>query len=152
MRIKGLFHAVTLAMFCYERKQHFARPSRKTFSMKKAINDLLAENVRHFMKLRNIPTQEALAAKVGVVQRTIGYYLDPTKRAASKSGKEPSAKLTEVASLAAALDVEVWQLLMPKDERDRLAAMETAMQAVTHAMAHGAQGNPDSRKRRANDR
>jgi DNA-binding XRE family transcriptional regulator len=101
----------------------------------KAVNELLAENVRYYMQLREIKTQEALAKKVGVVQRTIGYYLNPSTRTASKSGKEPSAKLAEVESLAKALQVEIWQLLMPPSTRDYYARIEETFKAVQKVMA-----------------
>lgn len=42
---------------------------------------------------------------------TISNYLRPGSRADSKSGKAPSAKLSEVELVAKALDMEAWELL-----------------------------------------
>lgn len=108
----------------------------QTQTVKIAINDVLAENLRHYMKERGFETQAQLAKKVGVVQRTIGYYLTPAKRTPSASGKAPSAKLSEVESLAEALGVNVWELLMPRSERARFKAVERAIQAVSSSL-HG---------------
>ena len=64
------------------------------------INDVLAVNLKHFMELRGF-SRTALANKVGLAPRTIGNYLNPALRQAeSKSGKPPSAKLTELEKIA----------------------------------------------------
>ena len=62
---------------------------------KMPINEVLAVNLAYFMAEQG-HTQASLARKVGVAQRTIGYFLKPELRQESKSGKAPSAKLTEV--------------------------------------------------------
>lgn len=83
------------------------------------INEVLAANLAHFMKKRG-HTQVSLAKKSGLAQRTIGNCLKPKLRATeSKSGKAPSAKLTEVQMLATALGVEVWELLRPITPAER---------------------------------
>lgn len=90
------------------------------------INDVLALNLGYFMRQQGL-TQAALARKSGVAQRTIGNYLKPALRQAeSKSGKAPSAKLTEVEALAGALGVQVWELLRPitPSEREFYRQME----------------------------
>lgn len=85
----------------------------------KPINQVLAENLAYFMKARGIATQPALAKKSGVAQRTISNYLRPEIRQSSKSGKPPSAKLTELEKIAEALEVGVWDLLRDMDPSER---------------------------------
>jgi len=77
------------------------------------INEVLARNLRATMKGKGV-TQTALGAKSGVKQNTISLYMAPEKRKQGASGKAPSGKLTEVALMAKALDMEAWQLLLPE--------------------------------------
>jgi transcriptional regulator with XRE-family HTH domain len=87
---------------------------------KPAINDVLAENLRYFMQERGF-NQSTLGKKAGLAQRTIGNYLKPSLRQAeTKSGKLPSAKLTELEKVAAALGVEPWELLRPISPQERV--------------------------------
>lgn len=108
-------------------KQHFASKTAQTCPMQvSALNKALAENLEHHMARRGL-TQMALAKKCGVGQTTISLYLHPERRKLGKDGKPGSAKLTEVEMLAAALEVESWELLRPLDgvQRDvyeRIAA------------------------------
>jgi transcriptional regulator with XRE-family HTH domain len=80
------------------------------------INDVLAQNLAYFMAMGPLKTQQALATKSGIAQRTISNYLNPRKRAPGSSGKPPSAKLTELDKVAEALGVDVWLLLRPTTE------------------------------------
>ena len=77
-------------------------------------------------------TQAALAAKSGVAQTTISLYLHPSRRQAGKSGKSPSAKVTELAQIAAALEIKPGQLLqdLTAEERAFYAKIEEAYQAL----------------------
>lgn len=77
------------------------------------INQLLAKNLKARMQDADV-NQTALGKKSGVAQNTISLYLAPEKRKPSAKGKEPSGKLTEVAKMAEALDLEPWQLLLPE--------------------------------------
>ena len=86
---------------------------------RKSINQVLAANIAAAMERRHIKTQEELAKASGVAQRTISNYLNPEKRAKGKSGKEPSAKLTEIEQIAKALDTEAWDLLRELTPRER---------------------------------
>lgn len=114
-------HGSILAKLCYNGKQHFARPSDNTSGMtKRNINDVLASNLAHYMDEKGL-TQSALSKTSGVAQTTISLYLDPTRRQTSKSGKQPSAKLSEVELLAQALNTEVWELLRPFSPQQRKA-------------------------------
>lgn len=91
-----------------------AKPPRKP------INEVLAANLAFFMKEKKL-TQASLGSKAGLAQRTIGNYLKPELRQSeSKSGKPPSAKLTEVEKIAVALEVEVWELLRPLSPAERV--------------------------------
>lgn len=86
---------------------------------KTPINQVLAENLAHFMEERGL-NQVALSRKSGVSQRSISNYLNPDARAAGKSGKAPSAKLSEVELIAASLDIEAWQLLRKMTDTERV--------------------------------
>lgn len=100
-----------VAKLCYEGKQHFASKNADTQFMKKTpINNVLARNLAHFMNERGL-TQAVLSEKSDVAQTTISLYLHPDRRQPGKTGKLPSAKLSEVESLAKALDLGVWELL-----------------------------------------
>lgn len=83
------------------------------------INDVLAANLQHFMKERGF-TQTSLSKKSGVSQGTVANYLNPhVRRTQSKSGKPPSAKLTEVEKISEVLGVQVWELLRPITPQER---------------------------------
>lgn len=108
-------------MFCYVNKQRITSHRFHTRWMSKMpINAVLAANLRYFMTARGITAQTALAASAGVAQRTVSNYLNPANRTESATGKAPSAKLSELESIAKALNVEVWELLRPMSEADRL--------------------------------
>lgn len=110
-----------LAKLCYERKQHIANVCRETLWMPATpINQVLADNLRHYMLKKQL-TQSSLGEKAGLGQTTVSLYLTPSRRQASKSGKVPSAKLSEVESLAEALGVDVWRLLRPFTDKQRKA-------------------------------
>lgn len=85
----------------------------------KPINQVVAENLAFWMKEAGFESQQALADKSGVSQRTIANYLRPSLRDDTSSGKEPSAKLTELGKLAKALNIEVWQLLRQLTPQER---------------------------------
>lgn len=137
LKIEWRFHAPRLAKICSTGKQLFTDEHAQTRGMGKSINIVLAENLEHFMRKRNIDSQQALAEKSGVAQRTISNYLNPDRRQVSKSGKEPSAKLTEVEQIARALDVEVWDLLrdLSPSERELYANIEAAYRKLVEATA-----------------
>lgn len=106
-------------MFCYMRKQHIASKEMQTVSMNVSpLNKALAENLAHHMQRQGL-SQMALAKKCGVGQTTISLYLSPERRKEGKDAKPGSAKLTEVEMLAAALDVEPWELVRPLDGLQR---------------------------------
>lgn len=98
----------------------------------KPINEVIAENLAHFMSERGM-NQTALAKASGVAQTTISLYLDPARRLASKSGKAPSAKVGELALLATALGVESWQLMRPMTDKERefYDQIESAFKSLT---------------------
>ena len=74
------------------------------------INQILAANIERHMTLRGW-VQEVLATKAGMAQTTVGLYLHPENRKVGKSGKPPSAKVSEVESIAHAFGLEAWELL-----------------------------------------
>ncbi len=88
---------------------------------KKSINVVLAEALKHYMGDHWTPY--SLAKKSGVAEGTIRNYLAPEKRQPSASGKEPSAKLTEVEMLAEALGVEFCDLTTDATEAQRLKSL-----------------------------
>lgn len=97
-------------------------------SSSKPINLVVAENIAQAMERRNIRTQAELAKRSGVAQRTISNYLNPANRVQGASGKQPSAKLSELEQIARALDVETWDLLrdLSPQEREFYARIEDA--------------------------
>jgi len=76
---------------------------------KKSANQILAENLAHFMKARGYSAL-ALGKRAGIAANTVGNYLDTTPQVTAK-GKERSAKLAEVERLASALGVALVDLL-----------------------------------------
>jgi transcriptional regulator with XRE-family HTH domain len=107
-------HAPRIASSCYSIKQQIAsRPGNTPGMQRKPINAVLAENLAHFMREKQL-TQSALARLTGMGQTTVSLYLRPEARQPSATGKIPSAKLSEVESLANALGVSVWELVRPR--------------------------------------
>lgn len=78
-------------------------------------------------------TQAALAAKSSIAQTTISLYLRPGARGDTTTGRAGSPTLANVEALAAALGVEVWELLMPINiaERELFRAV-TKLAASVH--------------------
>lgn len=101
---------------------------------KRSINEVLSENLRHYMTTRELK-QTALGERAGMAQTTVSLYLNPARRLPSKSGKVPSANLGDVERLATALDVEVWELLRPlsgpeREAYDKIANAFKALQGT----------------------
>lgn len=107
---------------------------------------MLSENLAFWMQQRGLNAQEVLAARAGVSQRTISDYLHPENRLDSKTGKEPSAKLTEVEKLARALDIGVWDLLrdLTPKERAFYRQVEDAYRKLIDDNPGGPDGNTQS--------
>lgn len=123
-----------LAKFCFGSKQPITFALAQTCAMsKRPINQVLAENLEFFMKERGISSQTELAKRSGVAQRTISNYLSPDLRQESKTGKAPSAKITEIEKIAEALDVGPWDLLrsFTPSERAFYANIEDAYRKLT---------------------
>ncbi|KQP36114.1 hypothetical protein ASF44_16220 [Pseudorhodoferax sp. Leaf274] len=87
-------------------------------------------------------SQMALSKLSGVAQTSIGNYLDPDRRAASASGKEPSAKLTEMAKIAVALGMSPWEMLIPLSEAQDAGVEQQAVElaALFREMPASARG------------
>lgn len=102
----------------------------------KTINEVLAENLQHFMCVKGV-TQAVLAQRAGMGQTTVSLYLSPKRRSQGKSGKEPSATIAAVQRLADALQVELWELLRPltQAQRDFYRSMESLITERTKAAA-----------------
>lgn len=100
----------------------------------KSINEVLATNLAHFMKQRGIKSQPELAKLSGVSQRTISNYLNPDLREQGISGKQPSAKLTEVDKIAKSMNIEAWDLLRDLSDTER-EMYERIEAAYKHLMA-----------------
>jgi len=109
------------------------------------INQVIAVNLDELMKAKGI-TQSALAEKSKVAQTTISLYLRPEARLRGASGKEPSAKLTELDKLASALEVGVRELLLPTDPRERAfyKRIESAYRDLIDSDPDGFTGNTES--------
>lgn len=111
--------APTIAKLCSLEKQYFACKRGQTPHVGKiSINAVFAANLRRRMDAAGL-SQVSLGKKAGVAQRSVGNYLNPKEREAGAKGKEPSAKLAEMAMIASALGVEPWEMLIPEaGERD----------------------------------
>lgn len=139
-------HGGTLAMSCYERKQHIARPSQHDGAMTSAAQNL-AVSLRFWMDQKQL-TQQALSAKSGVGQTTISLYLRPEARDQTARGTKGSPTLANIEALAAALGVEVWQLLAPATSQE--LGLFDAVRAVLHEQRAGYSTPPSKHgKRRA---
>ncbi|WP_368647749.1 S24 family peptidase [Castellaniella ginsengisoli] len=104
-------HDQTIAKLCYLHKQHFASNALQTHYMSRpTTNEILARNIDALMKKQGV-VQTALSKRSGVAQTTISLYLNPDRRQPSKTGKVPSAKLTEVEAIATALNVSLPEIL-----------------------------------------
>lgn len=80
---------------------------------KKTANQILAERLDHFMKLRGLNNSK-LGKRAGIAANTVGNYLDKTPQVTT-TGKERSAKLAEIEKLAEALEVSIIDLLTEPD-------------------------------------
>ena len=101
----------TIAKLCYLHKQHFASNALQTDRMSRpSTNEILARNIDSLMKKQGM-VQTVLSKRSGVAQTTISLYLNPERRQPSKTGKIPSAKLTEVEAIATALNVSLPAIL-----------------------------------------
>lgn len=105
-----------------------------------SINQVFAGNLAALMERRGI-NQSQLSVMSKVSQKTVSNYLNPDQRITGSKGKVPSAKLTELAMIASALDVDAWQLLRPLDKEQRKAyeAIEAAFLALNPKPAPAAQ-------------
>ena len=112
----------SIAKFCDLGNQHFAQPGAETGSMaSKTVNFVFAEALRYYMGTRW--TAYSLSRRSGVAESTIRNYLSPDTRKQGASGKEPSAKLTEVSMLAKALGVAVADLVTDATDEERLRGL-----------------------------
>lgn len=95
---------------------------------RKTANQVLADALAYFMEKTGM-TQAALAKRADIGQTTVSLYLTPDRRKAGKSGKEPSAKISEVERLADALGVQMWELLRPMspERREFYRSMEALL-------------------------
>lgn len=123
-------HGAIIANFCESGKQHIAGRLQETATMsRKSINEVVADALRYYMGDRW--TNVALAKASGVAEGTIRNYLSPGKRESGKTGKEPSAKVTELAKIADALNVRVVDLMMsPSDACQPVAAIDQALEVL----------------------
>lgn len=117
-----------------------------------SINGVVARNLAYWMREKQL-TQQALAERAGVSQKTISNYLNPNQRISGSKGKEPSAKLTELSNIADALGIGVWQLLraMTASERELYAAVDRYVGTVKADLAAARSGSAIVHAKPAND-
>jgi transcriptional regulator with XRE-family HTH domain len=114
-------HAAILVKDSSTIKEHFpSQPLQARQVAVKDINQIVAENLKHWMKEANL-SQQALADRAGVSQKTISNYLSPQQRVQGTSGKKGSPKLYELDKIAQGLGVEVWQLMRHMTPEQRVA-------------------------------
>lgn len=132
--VEGVAHPRIIAKYCDFSKQHFASGAGQTARMdKKPVNQVLAEALTFFMgtKWNNV----TLAKASGVAESTIRNYRAPEKRDSGKSGKAPSAKLSELEMLACALGVSVADLVSDAGDEER--ARRHRAHAAAYYEEHG---------------
>lgn len=117
--IDGFSHGASLVKnSCLVKEQITKGMGHPQQVTEKSINEVVAINLQHRMRSLKL-TQSALAEKANVSQKTISNYLNPAQRTEGSKGKQPSAKLSELAAVAKALDCEVWELTRDLNERER---------------------------------
>lgn len=102
-------------------------------SSKKSVNEVLAEALRFFKGDRW--SNSSLARASGIAESTIRNYLAPEKRGTGKTGKEPSAKLTELDKLAEVLGVSIADLVTDLTDAERMRRHR--MHAAAYYAEHG---------------
>lgn len=126
---------------CYVSKQRIDIPFGHDFAMDEtAISEVVALNLRHFMLERKL-TQQVLAKKSGVAQTTISLYLNPSSRKETGNPAAPAPNLGKVNALAAALDVELWELLRPLTQAQR-DLIKTVDRVIADQVAQSSAGKP----------
>ncbi len=83
------------------------------------LNLIIASNLRFFMGRREGKpwTANELAVKAAIAPNTVRNYLDPRKRTVTSEKPEGFPTLDKLASLAAPLGCQVWELLHPDIKR-----------------------------------
>jgi transcriptional regulator with XRE-family HTH domain len=136
--VKVFAHAPIIAKFCETGKQHIASAPCDSLDMgAKTLNQVLGTNLKAILDARGL-SNLALSKMAGVSANTIGNYIKAGEDGADReispsSGKERSAKLTEVEMIAAALDVDPLSLLT--DPQVAAAKARQVAAAVAKAMA-----------------
>ena len=130
--VEWFVHSPILVKHSSNVKEHFTSYLRHPCCMSEttsSINQILAANLAHWMGQAKL-TQAALADRAGVSQKTISNYLNPEQRTEGSTGKQPSAKLTELDRVAKALGIQVWQLTREMSAGE-LAMYESFVRAYT---------------------
>jgi transcriptional regulator with XRE-family HTH domain len=126
--VEGFFHRSIVVKHSLNVKHPFTKAFADPLAMQeKSINEVVAENLSYWMNQAKM-TQAVLGEKAGVSQKTISNYLKPEQRSGGSTGKQPSAKLTELDRVSKALHVQLWQLTrkMSVSERQMYEAIEKA--------------------------
>lgn len=126
--VQGFAHAPSVAKLCGSCKQHFAHTKGDTPGVAvRSINVVVAEALAFYMGERW--NNSTLGRAAGVAPNTIRNCLEPGNREPSKSGKEPSVKIAELAKIADALGgVELADMItdMTPAERTKLLRKRAA--------------------------
>lgn len=99
----------------------------------KSINEIVADALKHYMGDRW--NQSTLGKAAGVAPNTVGNAMNPERREASASGKEPSITLTQLDRIAQALGVTVADLVSDRTAHDR--ALILRERAAEYYKEHG---------------
>lgn len=83
------------------------------------LSEVLARNLKYFMKLPGCPypTANALAVAAGISPNTVRYYMDPRKRPPTTDKAQGFPTLDKLEILAGRLGRDTWELLHPDIER-----------------------------------
>lgn len=101
--------------------------------MRKSINQVVAAALQFYMAERWNQTSLGKASKLS--PNTVGNAMHPARRDASKSGKEPSIKVTELDQIAKALDVPIADLVSDLTDEERRQRQRD--RAAEHYKRHG---------------
>ena len=101
--------------------------------MRKSINQVVAAALHFYMVDRW--NQTTLGKAAGLAPNTVGNAIHPGRRETSKSGKEPSIKVTELDQIARALDVPISDLVSDLTDEERRQRQRE--RAAEHYKRHG---------------
>ena len=106
-------------------------------TVKPSLNRVLAKNLAYFMaRTESLGNANALGLKAKIAPNTVSNLLRPHRRTVTDTKPEGYPTLDKLARIAAALGIEVWELLHPDiekslREREMYRALEKDFRRIT---------------------